>query len=174
MGNGRKILAVLAVGVVAVVAMVGGTWYKTTALEEIDPKGGLYSMAGLELWIDLNARMPTPLRVWACDTLLEREKIATGSTNRVRPPYGCQPDFGTVDTRSFYEVTVDANLAQVIAGTNETQSKAIKDCFGAKIATLISQDDIATANGDPASDAMQRAILAISATASACKAEVAP
>ena len=51
---------------VAVFAMVFGKWYHFTTASSFTQNEGVYADPGLEIWIDLNARMPDRLRLWAC------------------------------------------------------------------------------------------------------------
>ena len=82
MASVGKVVQIGAMMAVAFVGLVGGKWYYTAAMEKIDPQQGVYGMDGLEIWIDLNARMPTALRAWGCETLRAREREVLGGDGR--------------------------------------------------------------------------------------------
>lgn len=153
----------------AFVGLVGGKWYHTAAIETIDPQEGIYGMAGLEIWIDLNARMPTALRTWGCETLRAREREALGGQNSL-PPYSCQPGFGEMEDKTAYQSAADANLAQAVAGLDAAKAAAVKSCFEAKMAARISPEEVQAMN-DFDQSVMSKVILAVNETARACKAE---
>ncbi len=69
----KKLLTVLLVAVVAVVGIIGGRWllYVTNTSDPLD-----------EVGIELNSRMPEPLRKWGC------AQLKTNFENRL-PPFGC-------------------------------------------------------------------------------------
>jgi hypothetical protein len=69
----KKLLTVLLVAVVAVIGVIGGRWllYVTNTSDPLD-----------EVGIELNSRMPEPLRQWGCAQLKAKFE------NRL-PPYGC-------------------------------------------------------------------------------------
>lgn len=69
----KKLPMVLLVAVVAVVAVIGGRWllYVTNTNDPLD-----------EVGIELNSRMPEPLRKWGC------AQLKANFENRL-PPYGC-------------------------------------------------------------------------------------
>jgi hypothetical protein len=65
----------LAIIVVVVVVVVGGfRWYRYVSNTESPYQ---------EIGIELNSRMPTPIRKWSCDRL-------HATFGNVLPPYGCQ------------------------------------------------------------------------------------
>ncbi|WP_151717266.1 hypothetical protein [Gemmobacter serpentinus] len=173
MGVFGKIAGFAVVAVVAVAGVVGGKWYHTTAIEPVDPKRGVYGMEGLEIWIDLNTRMPDFARVWACDTLLKRETEAMGGNNSLRKPYGCSDDFAamrdlppmsTVDT--VREANIAAALAQVPNATAD-QKQQFSACVTAAVAQGVTAEDQAKANaGDDA--AMTALITAANGAAGEC------
>lgn len=165
-----KVTKIGALSVIAVVGLVGGKWYHTAAMEPIDPQQGVYGMKGLEIWIDLNARMPGPLRDWGCTTLRDREKAALGGRNTL-PPYSCQPGFGTMADSSIYDGIVTASLAQVTAGLDTAAADALRACFDDRLASAVTPEEIAAANADAASPEMQKVVLAISEAARACAAQ---
>jgi hypothetical protein len=75
----KKLLTVLMVAVVAVAGVIGGRWllYVTNTNDPLD-----------EVGIELNSRMPDPLRKWGC------VQLKTNFENRL-PPYGCAATGGT-------------------------------------------------------------------------------
>jgi hypothetical protein len=156
--------------VFAFVGFVGGKWYYTTAMEPIHPKRGIYGMAGLEIWIDLNAAMPAFAREWGCQTLRDREKAALGGNSL--PPYGCQPGFGEMAETTAYQSMVDANLMQVTSGLDAAGAAAVKACFDTRMATAVTPEEVQGVN-DYDQEVMTKVVLAISESARACKAEVA-
>ena len=166
-----KVVQIGAMMAVAFVGLVGGKWYYTAAMEKIDPQQGVYGMDGLELWIDLNARMPDAMRLWGCETLRAREREVSGGQNSL-PPYGCQPGFGEMEEKTAYQATVDANLAQVVDGLDAAKAEALKACFEAKMAGSVTPEDIQGMN-DFDQAVMSKVILAVSENARTCKAEVA-
>ena len=153
----------------AFVGLVGGKWYHTAAIETIDPQEGIYGMAGLEIWIDLNARMPTALRTWGCETLRAREREALGGQNSL-PPYSCQPGFGMTDDRTAYQTAVEANLAQAVAGLDAAKADALRTCFESRMAAAVTPEEIAAMN-DFDQSVMSKVIMAVSESIRACKAE---
>lgn len=69
----KKLLAVLLVAAASVVAIIGGRWwiYVTNTSDPLD-----------EVGIELNSRMPEPLRKWGC------AQLKANFRDRL-PPYGC-------------------------------------------------------------------------------------
>lgn len=171
MASVGKVAQIGAVVVVAFVGLVGAKWYHTAALEAIDPQEGVYGMAGLEIWIDLNARMPSALRTWGCDTLRAREREALGGQNSL-PPYSCQPGFGEMEDVSAYQSAADANLAQAVSGLDAAKAEAVKACFEAKMAAVVTPADVQGMN-DFDQTVMSKVVTAINQTARTCKTEVA-
>ena len=167
-----KAILVLVMAVVAFFALVIGKWYHTAAREPIDAQRGVYGMDGLEIWIDLNARMPAFARTWGCNTLREREKLALGGKNSM-PPYSCQPGFGQMEDKTAYQSAADANLAQAGQGLDAAQRAALNACFEAKMAAAVTPDEVQAMN-DFDQAVMSKVVIAINRTARDCKAEVAP
>lgn len=75
----RKLLSIVFVIVVALAVTVGWRWYSYVS-NTVSP----YDEVGIEL----NSRMPMPLRTWGCQKL----KATFGA---VVPPYGCSAGDGT-------------------------------------------------------------------------------
>lgn len=166
-----KVAGIGALMVVAAAGVVLGKWYHTAAMEKIDPKRGIYGMSGLELWIDLNARMPTALRTWGCDTLRAREREATGGQNSL-PPYSCEPDFGEMADKTAFQTAADANLAQAVDGLDTTKAEKVTACFQTKLAAAVTPEEVQGMN-DFDQTVMSKVILTINETARNCKAEIA-
>ena len=164
-----RIAAISAVAAVAFVGLVAGKWYHTAALEPVDPAEGVYGMAGLEIWIDINARMPGFARTWGCETLRAREREALGGQNSL-PPYSCQPGFGMTDDRTAYQTAVEANLAQAVAGLDAAKADALRTCFESRMAAAVTPEEIAAMN-DFDQSVMSKVIMAVSESIRACKAE---
>ena len=170
MASVGKVAQIGALAVVAFVGLVGGKWYHTAAIEAIDPQEGVYGMEGLEIWIDLNARMPAALRAWGCDTLRAREREVLGGQNSL-PPYSCQPGFGEMEDKTAYQSAADANLAQAVAGLDAAKATAVKACFEAKMAAAVTPAEVQGMN-DFDQTVMSKVVIAINTSARACKAEV--
>jgi hypothetical protein len=164
-----KITKIGTLAVVAFFGLVVGKWSYTAAIEPIDPQRGIYGMDGLEIWIDINARMPAFAREWGCDTLRGREKAAFGGQNSLAP-YGCQPGFGTMEDKTAYQAAAVANLAQAINGLDATKAAAVTACFETKMAAAITPEEVQGMN-DFDQAVMSKVIIAISETAQTCKAE---
>jgi len=75
----KRLLFVLLVAAVAGVATIGGRWwiYVTNTSDPLD-----------EVGIELNSRMPEPLRKWGCAQL-------KANFHAQLPPYGCAATGGT-------------------------------------------------------------------------------
>ena len=69
-----KILRLAIIVVVAIVMVGGFRWYRYVSNTESPYQ---------EVGIELNSRMPTPIRKWGCDKL-------HATFGNVLPPYGCQ------------------------------------------------------------------------------------
>lgn len=68
-----RVLSILVSGVLALMIGITALWcWKTLTIVRADE----------EVWIDLNTRMPRPMRDWACDQVKARTKAPT-------PPDGC-------------------------------------------------------------------------------------
>jgi hypothetical protein len=69
-----RVLRLLLTLVVVLAVFVGFRWYRYVTNEESPYQ---------EIGIELNSRMPTPLKKWGCDRL-------HATFGNVLPPYGCQ------------------------------------------------------------------------------------
>ncbi len=74
----RKLLSIVLVIVIASAVTLGWRWYSYVSNTDSP-----YDEVGIEL----NSRMPLPLRKWGCDRL----KATFGA---VLPPYGCSAEDG--------------------------------------------------------------------------------
>jgi hypothetical protein len=71
-----KIIKVLTMVAIIILGVLGWRWYSYVTNAESP-----YNEVGIEL----NSRMPSPIRKWGCDKLHE-------TFGNVLPPYGCQAD----------------------------------------------------------------------------------
>ncbi|MGL4237506.1 hypothetical protein [Tabrizicola sp.] len=122
-------------------------WYRFAKYSEIDPQRGIFGNSHLEVWIDINARMPSPMRKWACKTLLDREAAVIGGTGRA--PYGCEPDFDDPPATRFVNAFVNsAKVRAERAGTAE-QATAVVNCMQTDFVAKLSAEQLeAITNND--------------------------
>ncbi len=142
----KKVLGWLAVIVVLVAGYVLQDWYRFAKYSEIDPKRGIYGNDHLEVWIDINARMPKPMREWACAALLEREAKVIGGIGR--PPYGCDPGFDpNAEGPAMSKALIDsmilnaASMAEAQGATPE-QAAAVTACMATDFTAKITPGQI--------------------------------
>jgi hypothetical protein len=137
-------------------------WYRFAKYGEIDPKRGVYGNDHLEVWIDINARMPAPMRKWACKTLLDREAKVIGGVGRA--PYGCDPDFDPNATGPALSVALMESLvanATALAGsklTTEAQKTTLIDCVKAGVAAKVTPEQMAAIDLSPPDSAAMTAL----------------
>ena len=74
--------------------------------------------------------------------------------------------------KTAYQSTVDANLAQAVAGLDAAKAEAVKACFEAKMAAAVTPEEVQAMN-DFDQAVMSKVVLAISDSARTCKDEVA-
>jgi hypothetical protein len=157
MGSVKKVV----LWVVAIAALTLGyvvqDWYRFAKYAAIDPQRGIFGDDHLEVWIDINARMPAPMRRWACKTLLDREAEVLGGRGAV--PYGCDPGFdpnAPAAVMSAVMIESYLNNATVLAeGRNATseQTAAVKSCMQADFVAKVTPEQRAALDGaspDPA------------------------
>ncbi len=121
----------------------------------IDPKRGIYGNKTLEIRIDINARMPAPLRQWACDKMRERERAALNGQNTMAP-FSCQKGFDPSKTADILQVIIDShvqNTATLVKAKNAStqQSVAGQDCVADQMPLRVTKKirtDIAAGNLD--------------------------
>ncbi|MFZ1468170.1 MAG: hypothetical protein WAT09_04240 [Paracoccaceae bacterium] len=166
----KKIILLMVFAVVGFFALMVGKWYNTAMYEEIDPKRGVFGMDGMEIWIDINARMPAFAREWGCKTLREREKAVVGWNSY--PPYSCQEGFGTLPELGNYDSIVKANLDQMAAGLSTQSTASLRSCFDARMAAAVTPEEIAALNDDVVADSAKKVILAVNQSARECKTEL--
>lgn len=156
----RKILLIAGLFAISLPIMFVAKWYSITTRSEISTTRGVYDTAGMEIWIDINAHMPTPLRLWACQTLLAREKVALGGRNSM-PPHSCQPDFDTAtraptgdSSTQILAAFANNSAAQVKArgGTAEQQTQ-VYDCVLADLTALQPEGGDTSGDAHPAAQA---------------------
>lgn len=169
----KKVLGLTLLAVVVFFGLVIGKWYRTVTSEPIHPQRGVYGMDGMEVWIDINARMPNFAREWGCYTLRRREAEVLGGQNTFAP-HSCQKDFATAVPQSGYEAITSSNIKQYSAGLNDQQAQALRACFDTKMAVEVTPEEIAAINDRMAGNVAQKVILAANSAIRACKAEVAP
>lgn len=175
MTKAKRIAAVAGMTVIGFFALMAGKWYHTTVSEEIDPQRGIFGMAGTEIWIDINIRMPDAARLWACETLLAREAAVLGGLRAPHlRPYGCQPGFGSGPDRTPYETVTKANLDQATAGMDPDRAGTVRACFDRRMASAVTPEEIAAFNADSGNDGASRLVIAANEAARACKADAGP
>lgn len=128
----KKILLFIIVMALGTVGMMGWKWYKVTTVATIDPQRGVYGMDDMEIWIDINVRLPAPMRKWACQTLRNREKVVLGGQNTMAP-YGCSADFNPSKTYDTADAVIEGHLrnTEYLAGkkgADAGQTAAAKAC----------------------------------------------
>ncbi len=171
-----KVLAITAVAALAFGGMIGGKWYMTTTSETIDPQRGVYGMDGLEIWIDINARMPDFARVWACETLRAREAVVLGGKNSMAP-HSCQPDFreqmaanaGKTMVDMILSTNIDSALQQMPSASDEAK-QAMTACIKDGVAAAVPAEQQEAANNSD-TDAMSALVLAANQTMRDCVAK---
>ena len=125
-----KIVQITAVAAIAVAGVIGGKWYYTAALETIDPQQGIYGMAGLELWIDLNARMPGFARDWGCQTLRSGKRLPSAAEQPC--PHSCPTRLRHVPTaRVRHRRTAKTRAGRRRAGRQP--DRRARACFDGKM-----------------------------------------
>lgn len=128
-------LFVLAV-IVLFFAYVGLDWYHFTTKGEFSPTRGAFGNPKMEIWIDVNARLPEPMRLWGCRTLMARQAEIMGRSGP--EPWGCQKGFGSAPTMTRSQTLVQryAEQAAYMAtqrGASEEQARGVLDCVKAGI-----------------------------------------
>lgn len=156
MSGFKKIALAIVGGSILVAGMVVVDWYRFTTSAVLSPSEGVFGNDHLEVWIDINAHMPTPLRVWACKTLLDREAAVMGGVGAV-PPHSCQPDFGAYDDLSQADgiilgIAKSTQAMAVPKGATEVQQAQIVDCVRADMTAALTPDQRAGLGGELTSD----------------------
>ena len=153
---GKVVLAAVGVAVLAG-GFVVQDWYRFAKYSEIDANRGIFGNDHLEVWIDINAAMPAPMRKWACKTLLDRETAVLGGAGAV--PYGCAADFDPNAAAAVMSTAItDGVLSNITlraqgSGATADQLTAIKTCMAAEFIAKIPPEQIEAVNGaspDPA------------------------
>jgi hypothetical protein len=69
-------------------------WYRFTTTAEIDQHRGVLEHPKLAQWDQFNARLPGEMRLWACQTLMHRERVQRNvQISDVLSPESCRADF---------------------------------------------------------------------------------
>lgn len=169
MSKSKKFVFIALFVVLMAVALVLGKWYQMTTRSTIDPQSGIYGMSDLEIWIDINRRLPDPMRKWGCETLMAREKAVTGSAS-LRAPYGCAANFGQGPATSAYDSVVSAYRQQGTAELGADKGAVMTSCMDKRLAEAATPEQIAAMNGGD-QEAMRKLSAIVSDTARACRAE---
>lgn len=141
----NAVILVLAV-IVLFVAYLGLDWYRFTTKGELSPTRGAFGNPKLEIWIDVNARLPDSMRLWGCRTLMARQTEIMG---RPGPePWGCQKGFGAAPTMTRSQTLVQryAEQAAFMAtqrGASEEQARGVLDCVKAGIIAEVGPEALA-------------------------------
>lgn len=128
-------------------------WYRFATSGKIDPSRGVYGNKHLEVWIDINARMPNAMRQWACRTLREREKAVLGGQNTM-PFYSCQADFGKYAAASSRSESIINSLAHGALfqadqkNATDEQKDKVRTCMSAALNSALSADQKEALNAD--------------------------
>ena len=136
----KSVLALVGFGILLAVFIVQD-WYRFAKYSEIDAQRGIFGNSHLEVWIDINAAMPAPMRQWACKTLLDRETAILGGEGVV--PYGCAADFdsnakGPEMSKILMESEINAAAAIAEArGATKDQVATVKTCVATQLAEKV-------------------------------------
>lgn len=108
--GGRSMWVWVITGVVAVGLIYFGSllwnWYQFATTAEIDLHRGVLDHPKLAQWNQFNARLPNEMRLWACQTLMQRERAKRSVLiSDVLSPDSCSDGFDPAATTSF-ETTV--------------------------------------------------------------------
>ncbi|MGL4323647.1 MAG: hypothetical protein ACRCTD_06350 [Beijerinckiaceae bacterium] len=146
MSKVKKIILILVMIVIGTGIMLVADWYRFTLWGSIDSRRGVYGNPHLEIWIDINARMPAPVRQWACRVLREREKQVLGGQNTL-PFYSCQPDFGLYPTPASRAEAILRSMAHGATASairrgaaTEGQKPALVACIASALDQRISAE----------------------------------
>jgi hypothetical protein len=129
----KKIASIIILVLVAAVAVGLGDWYRFVKYAELDPKRGVYGNDHLEVFIEINSRLPRFMREWGCKELITREAAVMGvSYDQLlsRAPLGCNPQR---DSRPFDEVffagfAANAEFEAKRKNASPAQIEALKAC----------------------------------------------
>lgn len=152
-------------------------WYRFATAGAIDPRQGVYGNKHLEVWIDINARMPNAMRLWACRMLREREKAALGGQNTI-PFHSCQPDFASHAAASSKSEAIVGAIARGASGVakqrhaTDEQNAQIAACVTDALNKAITPEQRASLDGDkPGTDALVALNVAGAAARKGCLAQ---
>lgn len=154
MQKALKLAAMLGVVAVIFIGMIFFDWYRFATSGKIDPARGVYGNDHLEIWIDINARMPNGLRLWACKTLLDRQAEVMGGEGAM-PPYSCQPDFQSYSkplTQAEAIISGHAHQAAQLAGMQKGATQAQQDqimaCVKADLPLAMTPEQVKSLEGE--------------------------
>ena len=96
--GGTSLTAWLITGVIAIILIYFGgqlwSWYRFATTAEIDQHRGVLEHPKLVQWNQFNARLPAEMRLWACQTLMHRERAKRKvQISDVLSPESCRADF---------------------------------------------------------------------------------
>jgi hypothetical protein len=150
-------------------------WYRFAKHSEIDPQRGIFGNSHLEVWIDINARMPSPMRQWACKTLLDRQEAAMGRPGA--EPYGCTANFDEMSAMTVSDGLMQSFLAAAEydaqqRGGTPAQVEAVKTCMQTDFIAKVTPEQIAGMNADEMDNALMTEVSAAAGAAmQACLAQ---
>lgn len=135
MSRTKKTVLLLILMPLLFVGMILHKWYDFATSSVITQQQGVFADDGMEVWIDINIRVPNKMRLWACKTLLDRASVVLGGEGAI-PPYGCQPDYGTYGDLTQGEgliltFTKSAEAEATRKGATASQLDQVKACFAA-------------------------------------------
>lgn len=142
----RNAVIFVLLAIVLFVVYLGFDWYRFATKGEFSPTRGAFGNPKMEIWIDVNARLPAPLRLWGCRTLMARQAEIMG---RPGPePWGCQKGFGSAPTMTRSQALMQkyAEQAAFMAtqrGASEEQARGVLDCVKAGIIAEAGPDALA-------------------------------
>jgi hypothetical protein len=151
-----KIISIILLIAVLFAGLVLQKWYSFTTSSQITKERGVFADDSLEVWIDLNAHMPSSMRLWACKTLLAREAAIAGG-NALHPPYSCDPDFEAQRNMSQSDSLIAAytsGAAQIAKskGATDAQLDQVKTCVATDFKASLTPDQTAAMDGTVDSD----------------------
>lgn len=154
MNKALKLVAMVAAVIVMFFGYMVFDWYRFATAGKIDPARGVYGNDHLEIWIDVNARMPNDWRLWACKTLLDRQAAVMGGEGAM-PPYSCQPDFQSYSKPLTHIETIisghahqAAQLAGMQKGATQAQQDQIMACVKAELPKALTPEQATSLEGE--------------------------
>jgi hypothetical protein len=172
MSRPAKIIAMILLFVVLFAGLILQKWYSFTTSSQITAEQGVYADDGLEVWIELNSRMPSSMRLWACKALLDREAAVRGGNSAV-VPYSCDPDFEAQRNMLQSEGLMAAYIgsAEQIAkgkGASEAQLDQVKACVATDFKAALTPGQTAAMDSELDSDTVVALSKISNAVTTAC------